>query len=160
MAVTSRTSRILLLVVAAAAAGGIIFGVLAWRAVTVEQAETHEASQRFRAVRAAFGSATPLLDVDDAGNVTRRAPLPSRAPLLIARLSALAYQPGSQRLVRGDVPFWFFKLKAPAAQLALHDTGLDLNRLQVTAADLERYGPAVLIDHTSKDGNRLLVWTE
>jgi hypothetical protein len=96
MAGTSRTSRILLVVLASAVAGFIIFGVLAWRAVTVEQAETQEAAQRFTAVRASFGSTTPLLGVDDAGNVTRRAPLPSRAPQSIARLCALAYQPSAQ----------------------------------------------------------------
>jgi hypothetical protein len=72
----------------------------------------------------------------------------------------LAYQAGEQRLVAADVPFWFFRLKGPAAQYALSGTGLDLKRLGITAADLERHGPAVVIDHTRPNGDRLLVWTE
>jgi hypothetical protein len=40
----------------------------------------------------------------------------------------------------------------------LDGTGFDL-RLQLTARDLERFGPAVIVDHTSRDGSRLLVWT-
>jgi len=39
-------------------------------------------------------------------------------------------------------------------------TGLDLDELEITAADLERYGPALVIDHARPDGSRLLVWTE
>jgi len=155
-----RTSRILLLTLAAAVAGIGLFGVLLWRAITVEQADLAEATRRFAAARAALGSAPPLLDIDDHGAVTRRAKPPDTAPPPIARIHALAYQAGQRRLVRAEAPFWFFKLKGPAAQYALRGTGLDLARLQLTAADLQRFGPAVLIDHVSRDGNRLLVWTE
>jgi hypothetical protein len=72
----------------------------------------------------------------------------------------MAYQPGIRRIVRADVPFWFFTLKGPAARLALHDTGVDLERLGITPADLERYGPGIVGDQLSNSGPRLLVWTE
>jgi hypothetical protein len=72
----------------------------------------------------------------------------------------MAYQPRIGRIVRADVPFWFLKLKGPAARLALRDTGVDLERLALTPADLERYGPRIVVDHLSGTGARLLVWTE
>lgn len=84
---------------------------------------------------------------------------PSR-PGAIRRLNALAYQADGQRLIAANAPFWFFRLKGPAAQLALSDTGLDLGRLGLTAAELQRFGPALLIDHKRANGDRLLVWTE
>ena len=59
-----------------------------------------------------------------------------------------------------SVPFWFLKLKGPAAQMALRGTGLDLEYLGLAAGDLERYGPALVIDHTRPSGDRLLVWTQ
>jgi hypothetical protein len=59
-----------------------------------------------------------------------------------------------------DSPFWFVKLKGPAAAYVLEDTGLDLERLGLTPAMLERCGPAVIVDHTSHDGSRLLIWTQ
>ena len=37
---------------------------------------------------------------------------------------------------------------------------MDLEQLGVTPAMLERLGPAVIVDHTSRDGSRLLVWTQ
>ena len=61
---------------------------------------------------------------------------------------------------RARVAIWFLKLKGPAAQLVLRDTGLDLAALRLTAADLERAGPAIVLDRRSGSGDRLLVWTE
>jgi hypothetical protein len=65
-----------------------------------------------------------------------------------------------RRLVRADVPFWYLKMKGPAVQYLVRGTGLDLQRLGITAADLERYGAAVVLDETNANGDRLLVWTE
>jgi hypothetical protein len=75
-------------------------------------------------------------------------------------MRVLAYRRPEQRLVRADVPLWFLKLKGPAVQYALRGTGLDLERLGVTPADLERYGACVVLDETRANGDRLLVWTE
>jgi hypothetical protein len=78
----------------------------------------------------------------------------------IARLKALAWRDGDRQLVSADTPFWFVKLKGPAARFALEGTGFDLDRLGLTAADIERVGPGIVVDHAGADGNRLLVWTE
>jgi hypothetical protein len=148
-------------IAAGAAVGLIIFGVLVSRAVTVEQAEAPEALRRFTAVRSALGPAPPLLTLDDAGNVVRRAsPPPASAAAGLSRLAVLTYHVDGRRLVSAEVPFWFFRLKGPAAQFVVRGTGLDFNRLQITAADLARHGPAVVIDHARLNGDRVLVWTE
>jgi hypothetical protein len=62
--------------------------------------------------------------------------------------------------VSAEVPFWFFRLKGPAAHLALRDTGFDLERLGLTPADLSRHGPSIVIDSSRDNADRLLVWTE
>jgi hypothetical protein len=66
----------------------------------------------------------------------------------------------SERLIRSEVPFWFFRMKAPAAQMLVRDSELDLSALGLTAADLQREGPTLILNETSSEGNRLLVWTE
>lgn len=153
--------RIALLTVAVGALVGFtIFGVLVSRAVTVEQADAPEALRRFTAVRAALGQSAPLLTLDESGNITRRTEPPGTFAVRPHRLAVLTYQSAERRLVSADVPFWFFKLKGPAAQYAVRGTGLDFTHLQITAADLERHGPAIVIDHTRANGDRLLVWTE
>ena len=161
MARLLRRSGVLMLVVAVGAGAGLtIFGILAYRAVTVERADVPEALRRFAAIRATVAGADPLLTLDDAGRVVRRREPPASGRAKPTRLGVLTYRARDQRLVSADVPFWFFRLKGPAAQFAVRGTGLDLERLQITPADLERHGPAVVIDHTNRDGDRLLVWAE
>jgi hypothetical protein len=155
-----RTSRILLILLAGAIIGWGIFGVLVWRAVEIEEADESQALRRFHAVRTALPSEPPLLDLDPAGDVIRGAPTGAAPDGTLASLSALAYQPRERRLVHARMPFWFFTLKAPAAEYVFRGTGLDLKRLGVTAEELRRHGPAIVIDHVYADGRRLLVWTE
>ena len=145
---------------AAAAAGLGVFVLLAWRSVTVEQATPDEALRRFTEVRNSLAVVEPLLRVGAAGRITRRVQPSAREAVHPTRLRALAYRAPERRLVRADVPFWFFKIKGPAAQYALHRTGLDLDRLGVTPADLERCGVCLVLDETRANGDRLLVWTE
>jgi hypothetical protein len=153
----SRQLAVLLALAALAGIGATIF--LAWHRVTVEDTQPEDALLRFADIRAQFGGIEPLLHVDPAGRVTRRAaPLVSTGPPTQFRV--LLYRVSEQRLVRTDLPFWFLKIKGPAVQYALRGTGLDLQRLGVTAADLERYGASLVLDQMSSNGNRLLVWTE
>lgn len=154
------TRRLLLALLAAAVLGIAVSGFLAARAVTVEEAPAPEALRRFEAIRAALGGREPLIGLDEAGNVIRRASPPSSSPRPVTRLGVLTYQADDERLVTADVPMWFFKMKGPPTQFLVRGTGLDLERLQITAADLERFDPSVVIDHARANGDRLLVWTE
>jgi hypothetical protein len=148
------------LVLLCALASIAVVGLLAWRAVTVEDAPRAVAERRIASVRAGLPSTAPLIDIDDEGRAVRMSSPGDGAARPIARLKALGWRAADQRLVSADIPFWFFKLKGPAARYALAGTGFDLDRLGVTPADIERFGPAVIVDHTSRDGSRLLVWTE
>jgi hypothetical protein len=140
--------------------GLTLFAILVWRAVTIEDVERAEAMRRCDVVRGSFQSHTPLIELDQLGRVVRAAPVGDAPGRPISRLKALAWRAAEHRLVSSDAPFWFFKLKGPAARFALEGTGFDLERLHLTPADLERAGPALLVDHTSEDGSRLLVWTD
>jgi hypothetical protein len=155
------TARRVAIVLAAGAAIGLsIFGVLVYRAVTIVQADRGEAARRFAAVRAVLPAGPPVLAIDHAGNVVRRETPRGTTPPAIRRLRVLVYYAEAQRFVSADVPFWFFRIKGPAVQYALRDTGLDLDRLGVTPDELQRHGPAVVIDHVRPNGDLLLVWTE
>ena len=155
-----RPRRVLLALAAGAFIGIAVFGIMVSRAVDVEQAPAPEALRRFEQVRASLGGRPPLLMLDANGEVVRRAAPPATAPGAVKRLGVLAYQAAAERLTSADVPMWFFKLKGPAAQFAVRGTGLDLERLQITASYLERHDASVVIDHVRPNGDRLLVWTE
>jgi hypothetical protein len=153
-------TRILLLLLVAATLGLAGFGYLASNAVTVERADESDAAQQFLAVRAAFGSALPMLEIEPSGRVVRRPSPPREEAKHLERFRILVYQVQQRRLVQADVPFWFVALKGPALQYAVRDTGVDLDRLGVTAADLRRHGPGPILDQTRPNGDRVLVWVE
>jgi hypothetical protein len=159
-AISMRTPRILLLIFVMAALGLGGFVYLSSRTITVEQAEQSDAARQFLAVRASFGSAVPMLEVDASGHIVQHASPTAGEAVHLERLRVLVFQAHRQRLVRADVPFWFVTLKGPALQYALRDTGVDLDRLGVTAADLDRHGPGPILDETRADGDRILVWVE
>lgn len=137
-----KPSRIALAMVVAGLVGLSIFASLAYRAVNIRTALPSEAVTRFEAVRQRFlnGAASAVSEVK--------------------LLEVLAYRASEQRLVEAHVPFWFLRMKGPALEFALRDTGLDLNRLGLTADDLARRGPGLVLDQTQANGDRLLVWTE
>jgi hypothetical protein len=90
----------------------------------------------------------------------RERPPDEPPPGRLSRLHVLVYHASSERLAESRIPFWFFRLKAPAAQYALDGTGLDLERLGITAPELERFGPRVVLEHQATNGNRVLIRTE
>jgi hypothetical protein len=158
MQLTAR--RVVIVLAAGVVIGFSIFGVLVYLAVTVDQATGDAAARHFAAVRAALPPGPPVLEIDNARTVVRRQTSASTTPVALRRLRVLAYHAEAERLVSADVPFWFLRIKGPAAQYALRGTGLDLDRLGVTPDELQRYGPAVVVDLVRPNGDRLLVWTE
>jgi len=101
-----------------------------------------------------------MLTIEPSGRVVRRPSPPREGTGGVERLRILVYQVQQERLVQADVPFWFVALKGPALQYAVRDTGVDLDRLGVTAADLRRHGPGPILDETRSNGDRVLVWVE
>jgi hypothetical protein len=65
-------ARVLSWIGAAAVAGIGIFGFLAWHSVRVEQAPPNVALLRFAEIRERLALTEPVLQIDEAGGVTRR----------------------------------------------------------------------------------------
>lgn len=150
----------------AAVFGLVASAVLIQQATDVEHVPKAQALSRLEAIRARFGEAGPML-VRDASGRFRRAQSASAPPPDSAAVSPrprslnlLVYRPGEDRLARTRIPFWFVKLKGPAFALALRGSSLDLGALGVTAGDLERHGPGLVVDVTGKSGDRVLLWLE
>ena len=154
-----RVSRLVAGFGVAALIGLGVFGLLAWRTVTVQHAPPNEALRRFTQVRDAFAGLEPIVSVSGEGRFVRRS-APESEPRQIKLLRVLAYRATEQRLVQANIPFWFVSAKGPAVQWSLRGTGFDLNRVGLTASDLKRYGPSLVLDETRDNGDRLVVWTE
>ena len=128
------------------------------RNLDMEQATSTEASESFESVRAKFKDA-PIITLDSEERVTlsRRPPEPaaSERPTM---MYVMAYDRDDERIVRVTIPFWMLRLGREKIRLG---TGGDLEfeQLKLTAEELERYGPSLLLDHV-EGTNRVLVWTQ
>jgi hypothetical protein len=134
------------------------FGLLAARSISVERTDRTGAQNNFEDALAGIPSPTPLVRRDPSGRFMRRAPTPPAAEKP-THLYVLAYYADGNRLVRADVPLWFYRVKGPAAAYALRGTGFDLDALGLTADDLQQAGAGVVLDETRATGDRLLAWT-
>ena len=94
------------------------------------------------------------------GTVIDRKPPSTNRDTDVESIIVVTYDATARRFTQTRIPFWFFRIKAPAAEYAFGGTGLDFRKLGLTAADLRGYGPALIVDHITAAGGRLVVWTE
>jgi len=126
----------------------------------VRDTSPSDVQSEFDTLRKRFKDQKPLLELKH-GSVSMRAleeksnrydgPLP-------ASLCLLAWEEGDAKRARICLPFWLLKLKSgKGLKLDVNEAGIE--RIEVSAQDLERAGPALLLDRT-EGRHRLLMWTE
>ena len=127
--------------------------------------EAPQARRIFSQALTPLGPRPPYIEVSRTGTVRVNRDQEAAEPSELASLRMLAYDPASSRLVDIAFPFWFVRLKmsrtfnlANVTSFVLGDwDNLDLT---VTEDDLERRGPGLVLDHTTEDGKRIVLWTE
>jgi hypothetical protein len=145
-----------------------ILGVIAMAAAGLWFAKTHinirpetsaAALEDFQHARAAFAGQKPLIELDDRGHFVHAntdRPAGTERP---QSLTVMAFDPGDERIVRMDIPFWMLRLKMRGTRIGVGSGGLNLRDLNLTVEDLERFGPTLIVDHTGPKGERVLVWS-
>ena len=149
-------------------AGALGFGVFlvqlgSWS--DVRSVSPAEAAVAFDDVLAAIGGGPPYVEIDAAGAVSVHREQEGDQPTPLDTLHLLSWEPGPERLVRIAFPFWFVRLKTTdelnlGTLTAVLVGDWESLALRVSTDDLERRGPALVIDHARADGARILLWTE
>jgi hypothetical protein len=155
--------------VAIAAVG--ILGVIAIAGVSLyffsQHIDTREASpamaaRDFEEISERFKGQRPLIELDKRGefmraNTDRPASTDGKRP---ESLNVLVFDPDDGRIVRVTIPFWLLRLKMGGTTIDFNGGRMKLEDLKLTVEDLERYGPALVVDHKSTAGERVLVWSQ
>lgn len=120
------------------------------------------AARDFDEIRAKFTGQMPLIELDDRGRFLRaNTDRPTATQVTTPEhLYVLAFDPDEGRIVRVSVPFWLLRLKSGNATVDFKGQRMDLEDLRLSVEDLERYGPALIVDHKSADGERVIVWSQ
>jgi hypothetical protein len=150
--------------------GGVVLVVLAFVALAVTGAyfvfrhmETRssgeaEAVQAIEAVKARFGTRPPLIEIAD----PRRADIrinrsTDPAPARVNTIHIMNWKKETGELSRTEVPLWLMRFSSVNI---LSQLGLAPPQFRLTVADIERYGPGIVVDYATQGTIRVLVWVD
>lgn len=148
-------------IVAVAGAGFYFFT----RHIQTHEASPATATRDFDEVRQRFTGQKALVELDSRGNFVKSNPVPrnpsrSGVPEQLNVLAFDADDGGVGRVVRVTIPFWLLRLKTGGGSIDFNGRRMNLDDLRLSVEDLERYGPTLIVDHSSVDGHRVLVWSQ
>lgn len=147
----------------------LTMGVVAWTVLsswtTTRSASVEEARAAFDVALAGTPDGPPYLEITPAGEVLVHRELEHAESVELQALHLLAFEPDRERLTQVDFPFWFVRLKLNrtvglgtlVAGLIRDWENLDLG---IDEDDIERRGPARILDHARANGTRVVLWTE
>jgi hypothetical protein len=130
--------------------------------VVTEEPGEAEVGRAFEDVRARFHGRAPLLELDERGTprYTGGAP-PTDAPgSAITSVHLLVWDPHERRLARAEFPFWLVRLKSGPVTFGASVGGLDRHGVDLDPAVVERFGPGLLLDSATPEGQHVLVWAQ
>lgn len=150
---------VLMLVMGAALFGGAAWLVYQSSSIQSTATTPERATEELAAVRARFAGQAPLIVIDDDEQASVQ-PRKRKSDAALTALHVLAFDARENHLQRITLPFWLLRLSPGTGELTIdHDT-LRLRGERVTIKDVEDAGPGLLVDHTNREGHRVLVWTE
>lgn len=129
--------------------------------IDTEHASVADAGKAFDTARAAFKEQRPLIELDAnerprAGRSLTEIPTSNVRP---HELRILVWNPEEGRIVRLSLPFWLLRFSRDNVNV-MDDGGFDFRRLKLDVKELERIGPALVLDARGRSGERVLVWTQ
>jgi hypothetical protein len=144
----------------------VVVGVWAFRSM-VDNSPMDEtsAAKVMEDVRVRFQHAPPVLDLRPGALMLARRPPDTQPANELKTLHILRWDIHEQRLSRVEVPFWLLRLSDDPIDVIIEaEANEGAVRMKkpssVTVSDIERFGPALLLDGDMPDGGRLLVWSE
>jgi hypothetical protein len=143
---------------------GAIIAVTAWvsQNVVVNSSNGQEADDEFEKVRQRFKGQQPLLEMRDGvpRYVERRAEAPPSAARPLTTLHILAWDADDEKLATVSVPWWVLRLKSGPIRFSSYASGFDDGGVRITAEDIEKHGPGIIMDATGRHRERVILWAE
>lgn len=142
---------------------GAIIAITAWfqQNLEVRTLADVEAEVEFDNVRKRFPGRAPLLELRDGRPAyTAEATARREGTTSLSTLNFLAFEPDKRQLARFSLPFWLLRMKSDPIEFGSYASGLDDDGVNLRPEDLEKYGPGIVLDTTTPNGERVLLWVE
>jgi hypothetical protein len=128
--------------------------------VDVKQTTAAAATSDFDTVRARFAGTKPLIELDERGDFIHANTDRPNGTVRPQSLNVMAFDADDDKVIRMELPFWLLRLKSDHSRFPMNGESVDLAKMHLTVEDLERYGPALILDHKDRKGAHVLVWTQ
>lgn len=143
---------------------GAVIATTAWMQQNLNITETTDglAQKEFDSVRARYSSRPPLLEMRNGRPAYARgtpASLSADAKPL-EHLHVLVWDPEDSKLASFSVPFWLLRLKSGPIEFSSYASGMDDKGVNISPEDIEKHGPGIILDTTSRQGERILLWAQ
>ncbi len=121
-----------------------------------------DALRQFDDARARFKDVRPLIEIDSNEEVTQLRTISDipTADVKATTLMVMAWDPTDERIVNFKIPLWVLAMGERKIDLGIGAESFDMRRLKIDVKDLERIGPALVLDLKAPSGDRALVWTQ
>ena len=143
----------------ALAGAGVYF---ARQHISTTQTTAEDARATFDRARAPFKDQRPLIEMDEMdrpreGRRTTTMPNGTSRP---EHLWVLVWDPDESRTVKLSLPFWLLRMGRKNVDISADGRQIDLESLSLDIDELERIGPALVMDFQRPSGERVLLWTQ
>jgi hypothetical protein len=139
----------------------VVLGVAWFRDhMDIQAASGSSADSAFAEVRRLYEGKPPLLELHGSTAARSNPPGEGAPRAALTTLHVLAWDARQERLARFDIPFWFLRLKESPIRFGTYASGLDELKISLTAAEIERYGPGIIMDIEREGRDRALLWVE
>jgi hypothetical protein len=161
---TKKQQTILLAVLASVAVIAIavvVAGVWIFTSIVHNETMTDAtATKTLEDVRARFSGVTPVIALRPTGPVLLR-PAPEGKPSgELKTLHILRWNIQDEEMSRVDLPFFVLRMRDAPFRLQIEGDDVASVSTSLRIADIERYGPTLLMDDRLPDGGRVLVWSD
>jgi hypothetical protein len=138
--------------------GYVIYQQFAFQA---KSATETSADEEFAEIVAKFDGQKPYLIIKGGEPVLNDAPAAAPGQRVEA-LHVIVWDPDKRKVVKLNMPFWLLRMTKgkPIRLSANDDADGGAVTLKITAEDLERRGPGLILDHKEASGERVLVWAQ
>lgn len=162
-----KTIWIILSICGVVVLGGALFlGVILYAVfhnLNIRTVESAPAEQEYEHLRSQLAGRIPLIVIDQDDprtiRINRHSEQRMVRPLKVVHM--FVWNPRDQRVARLDLPAWLLRFHTRRGLLGYGwGDSMGLEHLSLTADDIERHGPGLILDFQDRRGARILIWTE
>ena len=136
-------------------------GLVVWRHTAITKPAAPDAQAAFASIRERYKGRAALVEIKSMGPLmidARINRLPESAPRhQVRHFHVIVWDSRGGSFVRSSAPVWWMHF---SGNNLLTQLGVPLGDLSLTVADVERYGPGIIVDFQPPGGGHMLVWTE